>query len=84
MSNYDAIGALEDGLIKAMQDAGYTGFSTLGKGLKVVSDFVDQVAADYKAGYMAAEYGRYGISVNALLPHNFPGIAARKLWLGTR
>jgi NAD(P)-dependent dehydrogenase (short-subunit alcohol dehydrogenase family) len=38
-----------------------------------------KAALNMLATYMAAEYGRYGISVNALLPNNFPGIVDTKV-----
>jgi NAD(P)-dependent dehydrogenase (short-subunit alcohol dehydrogenase family) len=38
-----------------------------------------KAAINMLATYMAAEYGRYGISVNALLPNSFPNIVDTKV-----
>jgi NAD(P)-dependent dehydrogenase (short-subunit alcohol dehydrogenase family) len=38
-----------------------------------------KAAINMLATYMASEYGRYGVSVNALLPNSFPGIVDTKV-----
>ena len=55
--------------------SGAQAFLDSGQGFYAAS----KAAVSMLATHMAAEYGRYGISVNALLPNSFPSIVSTKI-----